>query len=72
MKKALPFMFVASLAFGAVSCSKDYNCECAASANLPAQTFPIADATKSDATDACDAFETTRKIVAPAATCELK
>lgn len=72
MKKVLTLLFVASLAMGAVSCSKDYTCECAAATNLPAQTVPIADASKSEATDACDALETTRKIVDAAATCELK
>jgi hypothetical protein len=72
MKKVFTLMFVASLAFGAVSCSKDYTCECAAAGALPAQTLPIADASKSEATEACDALETTRKAFDATATCELK
>jgi hypothetical protein len=72
MKKVLTLMFVASLAFGAVSCSKDYNCECTAAGALPAQTIPIADASKSEATDACDAAAATRKAFDATATCELK
>jgi len=64
-------MFVASLAFGAVSCSKDYYCECTNIFITSAQIYPIGYANKSEATDACAALEASQKSFDAAATCEL-
>ncbi len=71
MKKVLTLMFVASLAFGAVSCKKDYTCECTVP-GLPATATPIANSSKGDATDACNALDAQVKLVDAAAACTLK
>ncbi|MFK7755898.1 MAG: hypothetical protein AB8B53_03080 [Flavobacteriales bacterium] len=48
-------VFVLSLA----SCKKDYDCECTGSSFSADITYPLNDQKKSDAEDACDAFDTT-------------
>jgi hypothetical protein len=71
MKKVLAVMFVASLALGAVSCKKDYTCECTIT-GLPATATPIANSSKSDATDACNALDAQVKLVDASGSCTLK
>ena len=43
------------------SCKKDYVCTCTSTdvtGNSSTQTYPLTDQTRSDALDACEAFET--------------
>lgn len=66
MKKVIIISAVAI--FALASCKKDYTCEC----TILGQTSstPFADAKKSDATDACDALNTSAAILD--GKCELK
>jgi hypothetical protein len=72
MKKLLTLLFVASLAFGATSCSKDYSCDCPAVGSLDAEVFPVENASKAEAEQACTGYESVRKLIEPTATCALK
>ena len=55
--------------FAMTSCKKDWTCACTVSgASIDAT---ILNAKKSDATDACDAFQTTYQIVDTGASCTL-
>lgn len=72
MKKLLAILFVATVTFGATSCSKDYNCDCPAVGSLEAEIFPLENSSKTEAKLACTGFENVRKLIEPTATCELK
>ncbi len=75
MKKGFLILLSAGMMLGLVACKKDYSCDCTFK-SLGATTSTtlsllINDASKSDATDACDAAETTYKIVDATASCTL-
>lgn len=52
------------------SCKKDWTCKCTFTTG-PDFDLPFTNATKGDAKDACDAAETTYKMVDAGAKCEL-
>jgi hypothetical protein len=66
MKKLL-FAFAAAGILALASCSKDYTCECS-----NGSSFPIENAKKSDAKDACKAYETTLNFTGAGVSCDLK
>lgn len=72
MKKILLVAAAFLITGSFMSCTKDYTCECKFTDGTPTLTIPIEKAKKNDATDACDAFETTYKIGDPKVTCTLK
>jgi hypothetical protein len=66
MKKLFLVFAVAGI-LGLTSCSKDYTCECD---NGSSVTFE--DAKKSDAKDACSAYETAQNLAGGSVSCDLK
>lgn len=56
MKKLFIGIFAASMMFGFTSCKKDYTCKCTGGV-LGSVDYPIEDAKKADAEDACTALE---------------
>lgn len=71
MKKVLGIFAIVAL-FGATSCKKDYTCECTWTGGTGGIDIALENSKKSDATDACDAAETTYKNGYSDASCELK
>ena len=62
MKKTTLFVFAAFVAAASfTSCKKDYTCECKDSAGT-VTNIPLKDATKSDATDACNVSDALYKL----------
>jgi len=61
MKRFFALATVSVALLSLSSCKKDYTCTCtySTSSAIPQQTFPINDAKKSDAKDACDELTTT-------------
>ena len=76
MKKT--FAILSLVAFAAISlssCKKDYTCECKYNNGIDANysiNYEFKDVKKSDATDACDTWNSTIKIADPAGSCKLK
>lgn len=73
MKKLFPLMVVAVVATMFTSCKKDYTCTCTITSGgtTTTQALPMNKVSKSDATDACKAAETTYTSVASTAKCSL-
>lgn len=74
MKKL--FIAITAIAFSATfftSCKKDYTCTCkiTSGGTTTTQVIPIKDASKGDATDACNAAETTYTTSGSTADCNL-
>jgi hypothetical protein len=73
MKKTLLGLSAAAMLLSFASCKKDYTCTCDYTIGGVRQTpaFPINDAKRGDAHDACDAAEATYRIADPNAECEI-
>lgn len=73
MKKTLLTLAAGVAMLSFASCKKDYTCTCQVTAGGVKTTpaFPINDAKRGDAHDACDAAETTYRIADPNAECEI-
>ena len=72
MKKVILFAVAGIFAFGLSSYKKDWDCDCkSANPNLTTTGETYVNVSKKDATNACDAYETSSKTYFPDIDCKV-